>query len=183
MNKRTVVLVMLEAWGGRIEGRTTLQKRSYFLSQVMGCDLGFRAHYYGPYSADVELAMGELCGLGIVRESVRNWGRMNDEGFEKRRYDYELTEDGKVVVRSMHGRFKEEFQIISQAVEKMKTAGGEMHYMPLAIAAKAYFILSSDYRDLSSLEIVERARKFGWGVSDSQVYCATSFLAKLGLVR
>ena len=47
MTLRTTLLLMLAAWGSDMRGRTFLQKNAYFMSKLLGQDLGFRPHYYG----------------------------------------------------------------------------------------------------------------------------------------
>ena len=42
-----LLLVVKEAGENGLKGRTLLQKKVYFLSELMNIDLGFTAHYYG----------------------------------------------------------------------------------------------------------------------------------------
>ena len=42
-----LLLVVKGAGENGLQGRTLLQKKIYFLSELMGVDLGFSAHYYG----------------------------------------------------------------------------------------------------------------------------------------
>lgn len=53
----------------RIDGRTKFQKIVYIL-QSHGIDFNksFRYHYYGPYSAELQLEIEELASRGIVNE-------------------------------------------------------------------------------------------------------------------
>src|SRR5688572_30485443 len=90
------VLLAYKAFGGSIKGKTMLQKRMYFLSVMLGVDLGYGPHYYGPYSAAVAAANADLKGVGFLGERSSPWG-FDHRGFEMARYDYELTEAGQRV--------------------------------------------------------------------------------------
>ena len=62
MNSTDFLLSVIAAFGGRVDGRTLLQKRAYFVSLLSDIDpgLNFDAHYYGPYSATVDNTLGRL---------------------------------------------------------------------------------------------------------------------------
>ena len=63
--------------GGRIVGRTRLQKVSYLL-EVAGVGEGFTFEYrrYGPYSEDIAVATRTATLLGIIdeKEDPASWG-------------------------------------------------------------------------------------------------------------
>ena len=63
---RDVVLLAYKAFGGTVKGKTMLQKRVYFLSVFLNADLGYEAHYYGPYSEAVATANLEMKSLGCT---------------------------------------------------------------------------------------------------------------------
>jgi uncharacterized protein YwgA len=44
-----VLILAYEAFDGAMGGKTLMQKRLYFLSIILDADLGYEAHYYGPY--------------------------------------------------------------------------------------------------------------------------------------
>jgi uncharacterized protein YwgA len=64
MLARDVLVLAYKAFDGDMRGKTLLQKRVYFLSVVLGMDLGYEAHYYGPYSEQVASLNSELKALG-----------------------------------------------------------------------------------------------------------------------
>ena len=55
MDARDFVALTLMASGGHIQGKTKLQKLVYFTGALTGMldGLGYRAHYYGPFSPTV----------------------------------------------------------------------------------------------------------------------------------
>lgn len=182
MTLRTTLLLMLAAWGSDMRGRTFLQKNAYFMSKLLGDDFGFRSHYYGPYSPKIEFALGELRGMGIVSESVSVFGTVDAAGFQRRRYDYGLTEDGKIVANAIRNDLKPEYEAIEAAVKKIKQAGGNLDYLSLAVAAKTHFVISGGDSNLSEKDVVDRAEGFGWEVNQKQVGQATEFLGRLELI-
>ena len=67
MDVKDFVQLSLLAMGGQIQGKTNVQKKVYFLGLITDCldDLGYRAHFYGPYSDEV--ADGDLDPSGQPR--------------------------------------------------------------------------------------------------------------------
>ena len=96
MDLRDFVALTMLAAGGEVQGKTKLQKLVYFmgvLSEQLD-ELGYRPHFYGPYSDEVAYAIGQLCGIGVVDQNETEWG-YDRRGFEVKRYDYRLNEAGK----------------------------------------------------------------------------------------
>jgi uncharacterized protein YwgA len=59
MDAKEFVQLSMLAMGSEIQGKTKLQKTVYFLGLMTGCldDLGYRAHFYGPYSDEVPMRL------------------------------------------------------------------------------------------------------------------------------
>jgi len=145
-------------------------------------ELGYAAHYYGPYSAEVAEGVDRLVSLGFVDVSRSGvWG-VDSCGFEVARYDYELNEEGKRVAEQKKKRFPEVWKEIEGATHRLR-AGGEQHYMSLSIAAKIHFMLGKKEGEATLKELCELAENFGWSVSPEQARDAAQFLQSLGLVR
>jgi uncharacterized protein YwgA len=54
----------------KVHGRTRLQKTVKLLQRLgMPTDFGYKLHYYGPYSEDLQAEIGLLENLGFIRES------------------------------------------------------------------------------------------------------------------
>ena len=82
-----VVAIVRDA-GGRLVGRTRLQKTAYFLNLAgLGGDFSFGYRHYGPYSEELTAAVRGASLRGAIRETERptEWG-----GF----YSIYETEDG-----------------------------------------------------------------------------------------
>jgi uncharacterized protein len=177
---RDVVLLAYKAFGGSIKGKTMLQKRIYFLSVFLNCDLGYEAHYYGPYSEDVANSNLEMKSLGYLSESVSGWGT-DQRGFEMSRYDYKLSDAGTRVAEKLVVSNAELWNRI-EAAAKVVAEAGNLDYMELSIAAKAYYILKQINNKATLEEIEKMLPKFGWKVTAEELRKATDFLRKASLV-
>lgn len=71
------VLSVVAAAGGRLVGKTRLQKTVYVLELAgVGFDFPFSYHYYGPYSEDLACAVldAQVDGLIEENEETAQWG-------------------------------------------------------------------------------------------------------------
>jgi len=177
---RDVVLLVLKAFGGSIRGKTMLQKRLYFVSVLLDVDLGFSPHYYGPYSAAVASAVSELRFLGYLNESSAGWG-VDQRGFEVARYDFSLTDEGNAAADLKAHKFAELGSEIGRAVRLIQQAG-DLNYMELSIAAKAYFAFKRLRKEATIAEISGLMPQFGWSVSSGEIQKAAVFLEKTKLI-
>jgi uncharacterized protein YwgA len=178
-----MVLVLLGSYGDGVRGRTLLQKISYFAAVMAGLDLGFRAHFYGPYSPIVEQAVGELKGLGFVSEQAIGFGVVQNPHFgEMTRFDYLLTPDGKAVLEDLRKRIPEECESLAEVVRRIKDAGNP-DYRELSLAAKTFFILRRQGKPTTFGELENEAKSFSWQLPQNSVKTAVEFLVKLGLVQ
>jgi len=181
MNAMDFLISLIDASGGTVQGRTLLQKRAYFVTQLskVNAHLDFDAHFYGPYSSVVENTMTQLKNLRFVAESATAYG-VNNAGFEMRRYDYRLTPDGEKIAAGL--RKTTEYAAVKQAVNVLSKAGNP-DYMTLSIAAKALFILQKKKEGMSKTEIMREAQKFDWNIRPASLESAVSILEKLGMVH
>ncbi len=177
---RDVLVLAYKAFEGDMRGKTLLQKRIYFLSVMMGIDMGYEAHYYGPYSEKVAALNSELKSLGYVSEASSAYG-YDQRGFEMARHDFRLTEVGERVAERKIAAQPENWERIQQAAAVLKKAG-DLNYMELSIAAKAYYVLIKLHGRAKLEDISGMIPKFGWSVSDAELRKATEFLSKAELV-
>lgn len=183
MDTRDFTLLALLAIGGEIRGKTKLQKTIYFLGLMTDClpDLGYRPHFYGPYSDDVADAVTWMKTIGILDQNVTSWGR-NRCGFEVSRADYRLNEQGTAFAESRSRQYADLWNRLKAATSALQKAG-DIDYMDLSIAAKTYFLLGQRRGPASKAELTKLASRFGWEVSAEQISRAGEYLAKLGLVE
>lgn len=180
MEPRDFVLFTHGAFKEGVTGRTKLQKIVYFLSVILKEDIGFNPHYYGPYSPRVAEANSELKELNYIKEAVSVYG-YSSQGFEMTKYDYSLTEDGLKLLERKKNQYPSEWQKISEAAEIIISAGN-MHYMELAMAAKAYIIIDREGGEANKETIKLKAKQLGWSIKDSSLDEALAFLENVGLV-
>jgi uncharacterized protein YwgA len=174
-----VLLLFSVVPGQRIEGRTKLQKVAYFFGSHLGVEgiLGYRPHYYGPYSSEVADAVSMLASLGFLGETVSP-GTLDAKGFERRKYVYELTTEGKeavaVISKHVDPDFVSRFQ---NAVEKL-TAVTDADYLPLSYAAKVLWV-TRGRPDPTPDQVHESAKSKGWELNEVQILEAFDFLKGL----
>jgi len=183
MNAYDFTHLSLLALGGSIEGRTKLQKTIYFLGILTENldDLGYRAHFYGPYSDDVAAAVNRLKSLGFVQQTSLHTGAMGEGGFEISRQDYQLTDEGKSIAQQKADNSPAAWNKIQNAVKHLRSAG-EIGYMRMSVAAKTYFMLRGSQKATTS-ELAEAAKRLGWNPTKIEINESVRFLEKLGLVR
>jgi hypothetical protein len=97
------------------------------------------------------------------------------------RYDYKLTDDGERLAERRAEQFQSLWQRIDSAAKVLKEAGN-LDYMELSIAAKAYFVLIRLKGKATLEDIAGMLPRFGWSVTNGDLAKATSFLAKANLV-
>jgi len=173
MTPERIILLIIDKNDGLIRGKTLLQKRAYFLSILLDLDLGYRPHYYGPYSPIIQGTLDKLKATGFVEERMQGFEALSIFPFESRRFDYALTDDGKKV----------ESDAITSSLGRLKRAGDNGDYRILSVAAKTFHVLEINNAPMKVSEIREEARKLGWNISPDQIDNAASLLENLGLVE
>lgn len=182
MTASDFVLSLISGFGGQVQGRTLLQKRAYFVAQLSAVpvELGYDAHYYGPYSAVVDNCIARLKSLGFISEDNLGFGIANASGFEVKRYDYRVTDDGNRIIESLRSR--QDYSRVVSACGAV-TEAGDPNYLVLSVAAKADFILGKRGKAMTRTEIIREAQKFDWRIQGDTLNNAVTFLEKLGLVH
>jgi uncharacterized protein YwgA len=183
MNVRDFIALVLLEWGGETQGKTKLQKLVYFVGALANHldRLGYRLHFYGPYSNEVTYAIGQLKAIGALDQNVTDSGH-DWSGFEVKRYDYRLTEAGRRYAQWLEQRDVTTTQEIREAVQKLRQVG-DPDYITLSIAAKIYYLLGQKPESARLSNLVQLASRFGWNVSESQIRGAAEFLHKIGLIE
>lgn len=182
MKANEIFLLMLKATEGTIHGKTLAHKRGYFLDKILEVGLNYKPHYYGPYSPKLEEAIGQCRALGFVEQRTVNYGYDTEKGFEFKRYDYSLTEDGEIIVKNL---MQKEPEMSAKIIELFKKIAelDEEDYVKLSLAAKTMFVLEKQRSGTSYEEIVDEAKKYDWDISDKAVEKAADFLKAMNLVN
>lgn len=184
MNTYDFVHLALHAMGGEIKGKTKFQKSIYFLGLLTKTidDLGYRPHFYGPYSSEVAGAADRLRALGFATQTAAGGGSVDQAGFEVARFDLRLTDEGARMAQAKAEKYPEEWDKIGKAAEILKKAN-EQDYVKLSIAAKTYFMLGQRRGTARIKDLVALAENFGWSVTPDQLRDAAQFLASIGMVK
>lgn len=177
LSVRDAVLVIVEAAGGKIEGRTAVQKLAYFAGLAIGEDLSHHAHYYGPYSRAVESALINESFTGDLGERVEHFQSWS--GPDIRQYTYDLTEQGAQAVTEVRRANPRLCEAIDKVVGELRSLVPGLPQHPLSLAAKVDFIVNHRGGTAIVGDIPTLAREHGWQVSDEDVQLAAEILAGL----
>ena len=176
MQSQELVISVLRSAERPIDGRTALQKLSYFASLRTNDDMGFRAHFYGPYSPLVASTLSDLVTLDYVQESKRLTGQ------DRLLYSYELTDDGNVLARRIERDVPREFSEVTKAVTTCESIVGN-DIDALSWAAKVFFILKLNNREISYKRVRDEGERLGWKLTNGQVETGTRLLEALNLAQ
>lgn len=181
MDPRDVVMLAIQEEPDEfVYGRTLLQKKVHFASCLTGQELGFRPHYYGPYSQAIADAANSLVSNGFVEEKIETFpGEANLFG-EWRRHSYSLTEDGKSVVEAMPET--DESEAWREALRKVNSHPIAQDFNLLSVAAKMYVILK-ELRRARTTAISRQAQRYGWELPAEDIEKVGDYLVHLGLVE
>jgi uncharacterized protein YwgA len=172
------VHLVISAAGGRIEGRTKLQNVVYFVGVLTEWvqNLGYRPHYYGPFSPAVAGAVQELRGLKFLEQHISANDTTEEGGFEMTRYTYTLTPEGKQVADEKAAQWPNEWARITAAVRRLNESDVR-DYVRLAIAAKTDLLARQTSEPLSESALRKKATEHGWkAFNDTQYAEALQFL-------
>ncbi len=176
-----LLLVIKEAGENGLKGRTLLQKKVYFLSELMDVDLGFSAHYYGPYSGLVAGHLASLVNHGFLDEQTEIFETdppRNRFG-ERNRYTYFLTDEAE----ELWDDIENDPEVVEwkEKLECINSHEIAQDFNKLSIAAKVHYIVK--WRGKTTVaEVKQVAGEYGWNVQQNDIETVISFLTELGLV-
>lgn len=179
MEPSYIILTIIKHNNGKFIGKTLLQKTVFFLNELLGLNIPFKPHYYGPYSSEVAVAIENLVALGFVKEveeSLPAW----DVWGEVRRYIYELTDEGEEILDDI--KLHPQYNDISNQLNLIGLYSESKDYNKLSKAAKIYFIVKAKGK-ITRNEIKKEAVKLGWSLEDKEINKLSSFLEELDLVK
>ncbi len=160
----------------RLRGRTTLQKKLYFLSVLGDIDLGFHPHYYGPYSSWVSENLDILVNCGFLKEVMETFATDRNIFGEIRRHTYSLTSDGKIVLNEILKEDEDQrWQNVLAHINEQPLAND---FKKLSIAAKVHYIANIKER-ITTEQIREIAKAYGWYIRGSKTQELSSFFEAL----
>jgi DNA-binding MarR family transcriptional regulator len=182
LKNRELLLLVADAAGGTLGGKTVAQKLIYFVGVALDQPTGHSAYYYGPYSDEFDAALNLATladELSVTIERIPDWyGRA-----DARRHIYRLTEQGEAEAAKIADGHAQEAQQVRATVEAIQEAVPEFRQKTLSAAAKIHMIVAEQDHALSQNELQALARELGWDLKQPEVSEAVDVLARLGLVE
>lgn len=176
MQATETILSVLGSSAKPVEGRTAIQKLVYFCS-LNKVDLGYRPHFYGPYSPMIARLLEDLLSMDFIEEESRV--TLNDRIM----YTYSLTPDGLELARNIQTHEPDEYARIAKIVYTCEGIANN-DFNVLSWAAKVYFIIQQKGAEISSRQqAVEMSKQFGWQLSPDEIDSGLELLVGLGLVK
>ena len=180
MHIQDLILLVIGSENNKsLRGRTTLQKKLYFLSILERVDLGFGPHYYGPYSSLVAENLDILVSARFLKEVTETFSTDQNIFGEIRRHTYSLTPDGDIIMKEIQQ--EAEYTDWKQILDTLNSQPLASDFNTLSIAAKVYYIVNRQGRTTTE-QIQEVAKEYDWNIDDSQIDNVRSFLEDLLLI-
>lgn len=176
LNSYDTIALILDAAGGSLRGRTALQKLVYLSSVTIPAieDQGFKAHYYGPYSAKLSMSLANMVSYSFLDE-------INVPGKMYGGYRYKLTDDGVQITKMVKKMHRNSYEKILKVVKTCKEFCN-LESTPLSYASKIYYLLCSTQRNLTIREAQKCAQDLGWDIAEDDVRQGVDLLGQLKLV-
>lgn len=179
MEINKMLLLLIDLYDKKMSGKTTVQKRMYFLSDYLSADFGFHHYYYGPFSNLVNQAIDHNCGLGFLNEELNFFPP------DQKRFDYELTNDGNEFVKFL--RSSDDQKIIYKIKkfhEIMINSGDNGDYNLLSWASKIHYVTNSNSSSKFNIkEIKDKLKKYGWNLNSKEIKKGKDFLEKFRMLK
>lgn len=176
ITKVAAMILTINAAGGSIKGRTTLQKWLYFISVKTGLKFGFIPHFYGPYSEDISSLVNALIASDFLQET----GKIT--GYSRIMYTYALTEDGRRIAKDLRKKHKQLYKTLKEVVDTCSNVAGNSTSI-LSWAAKIYYLLQKQGSEITYSKLRSESRSLGWSLSKEEVDSGAKLLAALKLAR
>ena len=155
---------------GKIRGKSAIQKLVYLAKvKIPKLDIPeYKPHYFGPYSPKVEMSLEKMISYLFILETAI-------PGAKSEKYSYELTNDGKKIVKLAREDQGEQYDMISNMVKTCSNVCG-LDASSLSVATKIMqepngpYLISND-----GLEAIKQ----DWGITDEQIGMGVELLKEL----
>jgi uncharacterized protein YwgA len=182
LKDRELVLLIADAVGGKLEGRTVAQKLAYFAGVELEQPTGHTPHFFGPFSFEVERALNLAALAGDFEETIE---RIPDwtGGPDAIKHTYVLTDEGKDEVAVIREAHPKEAEAVDATIKAITEAVPHLRQKTLSAAAKIHLIVSEQGRVIPVDELPGLAKQLGWRLSKNQIKHTVEVLQDLGLVE
>jgi hypothetical protein len=171
------VLALLAA-ADEIPSRTMLQKLVYLSADLANEPLRFSAHFYGPYSSDLQEDVEALVAGGRVREMVSRLEPWEPTAFDVVQYSYGLTDAG----RDAAALVPDETRVIAERVVQAARGAHAWNQASLSLAAKLRHLRRID-PSLGDDQVPALAHQFGWRMTEESARHGARLLEALDARR
>jgi uncharacterized protein YwgA len=181
LTDRDVLLLVANAAGGIVDGRTVAQKLTYFVAKRLHRDLEHHAHFYGPFSSNIEMSLK----LNVLAEEMKETVETIPSwygGPDIRKYSYELTDAGRQRVEQLRATSPSEAKTVEETIAAIEEAIPGLKQRPLSAAAKIDLILTEQGRAVRVSELGSLADDLGWKLTEDEVKQSVGVLESLDLV-
>jgi uncharacterized protein YwgA len=175
-----ILMVVSEEPRSTLVGRTLLQKKIYFLNELLHGSVSFSPHNYGPFSAQVARAVDSLVAAGILDEEAEKVTPVETPWGESTRYQY-VVRDKQKISEIIRKNAPGEYDTASSCLKKLNARPEARDYKTLSIAAKVHQILRLK-KKLRINEFPKEADKLGWKLKKPDIDRAVKFLSSLGML-
>jgi uncharacterized protein YwgA len=185
MNAYDLVLAVLaNEPNGRMLGRTSLQKKVFFLKEMISAPIRFFPHHYGPYSREIAEAVDSLVSAGILKETVESFPSFQTPWGESTRYSYNFPGNiqSKIIFILEEGLGERIYSKIRKALKKINDCPEAKDYKSLSIAAKVLQILN-EKGEMKVNDFPKEAKKLRWNLNTNDVKKAATFIKGIGLLK
>ncbi len=162
-----------------LRGRSTLQKKLYFLSVLNKTDLGFRPHYYGPYSSLVAENLDILVYARFLKEITESFSTDRNVFGEIRRHTYFWTSDSEAVMGEI--KQKEGYADWKRALDTFNSLPLASDFNTLSIAANVHYIVHQQER-IKRKQIKKIAKAYDWDINKQEIAGVHSFLEAISQI-
>jgi uncharacterized protein YwgA len=182
LKNRELVLLLADAAGGKLEGRTVAQKLAYFGGVALRQPTGHTPHFFGPFSFEIERALNLASLAGDFNEEI---DRIPDwrGGPDVIKHTYALTKEGKREAAAIREAHPEEAQVVDRTIRAISEAVPHFRQATLSAAAKIHLIVLEEGRSVAVDELPELAKQLGWRLDKNQIKKTVGVLEDLGLVE
>ena len=171
-----ILLLILGTSNGPLGGRTVIQKIAYFVSVKAHLNLGYKPHYYGPYSPILADVIEHLATAGYLTE------RPSITANNRVMYTYSLTEDGNELTNEIQNRDKKTHAKVRYVVDRCHRIANNNANI-LSWAAKVHFLLSRQGNAIGYEDAIKTGKEFGWDLSRKEIDSGGKLLIGMGLAR
>lgn len=182
LKDRELLLVVADAAGGTLDGRTVAQKLLYFAGRRLDQPTGHAAYFYGPYSEDFEAAIERAVLADELSEQIE---RIPDwrGGPDVKKHIYTLTDRGREEAARVAEEKFEEASFVRDAIRVIAEAVPEFRQRTLSAAAKIDLIVHEQDHPVPLDELRQLAQDLGWHLGKQDMNEALDVLARLELVN